>query len=54
MRSMETQFPFEAGDTFVLKVKALLGINGIRALRWTLKALLPQHGLRCVDIRREG
>ena len=36
---------------FVLTLQPLPGVDGIRALRWVLKGLLRQHGMRCVNIR---
>jgi hypothetical protein len=38
---------------FVLTLRPLPGVDGIRALRWVLKGLLRQHGMRCVDLREE-
>jgi hypothetical protein len=37
--------------TFVLKLEGRPGTPGIRALRWLLKRLLRQHGLRALDLR---
>jgi len=28
-------------------------VNPIRALRWVLKGLLREHGMRCVNLREE-
>jgi hypothetical protein len=28
----------------------LPGVNAIRALRWILKSVLRQHGMKCIDI----
>jgi hypothetical protein len=39
--------------TFVLTLQPLPGVDPIRSLRWVLKGLLLQHGMRCVDIREE-
>jgi hypothetical protein len=38
---------------FVLTLQPLPGVNTIRSLRWVLKGLLRQHGMRCVDLREE-
>jgi hypothetical protein len=38
---------------YVLKLRPLPGINPYRELRWVLKALLRQHGMRCIDLREE-
>lgn len=47
--------PVAAADRPIwkLSLRAEPGINPIRALRWILKSVLRQHGMRCVDIRRE-
>jgi hypothetical protein len=29
------------------------GVDGIKALRWTLKTALRRDGLKCTDVRRE-
>jgi hypothetical protein len=29
------------------------GVDPIRSLRWVLKGLLRQHGMRCVTLREE-
>jgi hypothetical protein len=39
---------------FVVKLRARPGIDGIRAMRAILKALLCRHQLRCIAIREEG
>jgi hypothetical protein len=31
---------------FVMTLQPLPGVDGIRSLRWALKGLLRQHGLR--------
>ena len=36
---------------FVLTLQPLPGVDPIRSLRWVLKGLLGQHGMRCVDLR---
>jgi hypothetical protein len=36
-------------NTFVLTLRPLPGVDPIRSLRWVLKGLLRQHGMRCVD-----
>jgi hypothetical protein len=38
---------------FVMKLRPLPGVDPIRALRWVLKGLLRQHGMRCIDLREE-
>jgi hypothetical protein len=37
---------------FVLKLRAEPGADGIRSLRWALKALLRRLKLRCIDLRQ--
>jgi hypothetical protein len=39
--------------TFVLKLRALPGVDAIKALRHALKRLLRSYGLKCVDLREE-
>jgi hypothetical protein len=39
---------------FVLTLRPLPGVDAIRALRWVLKGLLRQHGLRCVDLGKQS
>ena len=41
-----------ARPTFLLKLQPLPNVDGIRAMRWVLKALLRKHGLRCVSIEQ--
>jgi hypothetical protein len=36
---------------FVMKLRPLPDVDPIRALRWVLKGLLRQHGMRCVDLQ---
>ena len=36
---------------FVLTLRPLPYVDSVRSLRWVLKGLLRQHGMRCVDIR---
>jgi hypothetical protein len=36
-----------------MTLEPLPGVDGIRAMRWVLKGLLRQHGMRCVDLRKE-
>jgi hypothetical protein len=36
----------------VLTLVPLPGVDAIRALRWIPKAVLRQHGMRCVDIAK--
>jgi hypothetical protein len=38
---------------FVLKLRALPGVDGIKALRQALKMLLRQHQLKCIELREE-
>jgi hypothetical protein len=38
---------------FVVTLVPQPGIDAIRALRWALKRLLRQYGLRCVSIREQ-
>ncbi len=33
-----------------LMIRAEPGVNAIRALRWALKSMLRQHGLRCLSV----
>jgi hypothetical protein len=40
-------------DKFVLTLQPLPGADAIRSLRWVLKRLLRQFGMRCVDIHKE-
>jgi hypothetical protein len=37
----------------VLTLQPLPGVDPIRSLRWVLKRLLRQFGMRCVDIHKE-
>jgi hypothetical protein len=41
---------------YLLKLQAAPGSEGIRALRWLLKALLRRYGLRCISVEevRQG
>ena len=36
---------------FVLTLRPLPYVDPVRSLRWVLKGLLRQHGMRCIDIR---
>lgn len=36
-----------------MTLQPLPGVDAIRSLRWILKAVLRQHGMRCVDLREE-
>jgi len=36
-----------------MMLEPLPGINSIRSLRWVLRGLLRQHGMRCVNLREE-
>ena len=38
---------------FVLKLRALPGVDSIKALRMALKQLLRRHQLRCVSVHEE-
>jgi hypothetical protein len=35
---------------YTLTVEPLPNIDGIKALRWTLKSMLRRHGLKCVAV----
>jgi hypothetical protein len=37
----------------VMTLQPLPGVDAIRALRWVLKGLLRQCGLRCVELCQE-
>jgi hypothetical protein len=37
----------------VLTLEPLPHVDPIRSLRWVLKKLLRQHGMRCVELREE-
>jgi hypothetical protein len=39
---------------FLLVLQPLPRVDPIRALRWALKRLLRDHGLRCVSVREES
>jgi hypothetical protein len=45
---MEIQRP-----VFIVRLRALPGVNGIQALRAALKALLRRYGLKCVSVEVE-
>jgi hypothetical protein len=36
-----------------MTLEPLPRVDPIRALRWVLKGLLRQHGMRCVNLREE-
>jgi hypothetical protein len=36
-----------------MTLQPLPGVDGIRALRWVLKGLLRQHGMKCISVREE-
>jgi hypothetical protein len=36
-----------------MTLQPLPGVDPIRSLRWVLKGLLQQHGMRCVNLREE-
>jgi hypothetical protein len=38
---------------FLVRLRALPGVDGIRALRSALKVLLRRYGLKCVSIEEE-
>ena len=37
---------------YLLKITPIAGGDGIRALRWALKAMLRRFGLRCISIEK--
>jgi hypothetical protein len=39
--------------TFLVRLRALPGVDGVRALRAALKTLLRKYGLRCVSAEVE-
>jgi hypothetical protein len=43
----------EKQSTFVLTLRAVPGVDGIRALRAVLKTALRRHGLRATNAREE-
>lgn len=45
--------PAAERPVYKLSVRAEPGVDEVRSLRWLLKGMLRQFGLRCVDIRRE-
>ena len=50
-KELSDDYPFlNARPRYVLTLVPLPGVNAIRALRWILKSVLRQHGMRCVDI----
>jgi hypothetical protein len=38
---------------FLIRLRALPGVDGVRALRAALKTLLRRYGLRCISIDME-
>ena len=36
-----------------MTLEPLPRVDAIRSLRWILKAVLRQHGMRCVNLRQE-
>jgi hypothetical protein len=36
-----------------MTLEPLPGVDAIRAMRWVLKAVLRQHGMRCIDLREK-
>jgi hypothetical protein len=36
-----------------MTLEPLPGVDPIRALRWVLKGLLRQHGMKCISIHEE-
>ena len=53
MRRPVTRSLSERRTAVRLTLQPLPGVDPIRALRWVLKGLLRQHGMRCVDLREE-
>jgi hypothetical protein len=43
--------PYLDRDTFVLTLRPEPDVDPIRSLRWVLKRLLRQFGMRCIDLR---
>jgi hypothetical protein len=41
------------GPTFLLRLRALPGVDGVRALRAALKTLLRCYGLKCLSVEIE-
>jgi hypothetical protein len=40
--------------TYVIRLRALPGADGIRAIRWLLKLALRRFGLKCIAVRQEA
>jgi len=38
---------------FVLRLQPLKGTDAIKALRWVLKRLLRQHGMKAISLEQE-
>jgi hypothetical protein len=38
---------------YIITLEPKAGIDAIKALRWVLKRLLRQHGLKCVSVYEE-
>ena len=38
---------------FVLRLRALPGVDPTKALRFVLKSLLRRHGMQAIDVREE-
>jgi hypothetical protein len=36
-----------------MTLEPLPGVDGTRAMRWLLKGLLRQHGIKCLSVREE-
>jgi hypothetical protein len=36
-----------------MMLEPLPGVDAIRSLRWILKTVLQQHGMRCISVREE-
>ena len=50
----EAELDGEVGDpgaTFVMTLRPLRDVNPVRSLRWVLKSLLRQYGMRCIDLQ---
>ena len=37
-----------------MTLEPLPPVDAIRSLRWVLKGLLRQHGMRCISVREAG
>jgi hypothetical protein len=45
------QAELDESATFVMTLRPLRDVNPIRSLRWVLKSLLRQYGMRCIDLQ---